>query len=127
MYIGNAITPVKTMVLSRTSLETLMLRLFRNGEQGAWIDPSDASTLFQDAAGTTPAGIGDPVRLALDKSGNDNHALAPSDAARPVLGRVPVTGKRNLIPNNRLDGAAVGVVGSGGSLPTGVVGYKCIR
>ena len=27
--------------------------LFKNGEQGAWYDPSDLSTLFQDAAGTS--------------------------------------------------------------------------
>jgi hypothetical protein len=28
--------------------------LFANGEQGVWYDPSDFSTVFQDAAGTTP-------------------------------------------------------------------------
>ena len=36
--------------------------------EGAWYDPSDLSTVFQDAAGTTPAGVGDPVGLILDKS-----------------------------------------------------------
>ena len=50
------------------SLAALIRALFRNGEAGAFLDPSDSTTLFQDAAGTTPAGIGDPVRLALDKS-----------------------------------------------------------
>lgn len=60
--------------------------LFLGGEQGAWYDPSDLSTLFQDAAGTTPVtATGQPVRLMLDKSGRGNHATAPSDAARPVL------------------------------------------
>ncbi|MCP4487837.1 MAG: hypothetical protein GY820_11045 [Gammaproteobacteria bacterium] len=50
-----------------------------------WVDPSDTSTLFQDAGGTTPvSSAGDPVGLVLDKSGNDNHLTAPSDAARPV-------------------------------------------
>ncbi|MCP3653592.1 MAG: hypothetical protein GY766_01655, partial [Herbaspirillum sp.] len=50
-----------------------------------WVDPSDTSTLFQDAAGTVPvASAGDPVGLVLDKSGNGNHLTAPSDAARPV-------------------------------------------
>lgn len=34
-----------------------------------WLDPSDLSTLFQDAAGTTPVTApGQPVGLALDKS-----------------------------------------------------------
>ena len=47
--------------------------LFRTGTpgvyyEGAWYDPSDSATVFQDAAGTTPAGVGDPVGLILDKS-----------------------------------------------------------
>lgn len=45
------------------------LSLFSLGEQGAWYDPSDLSTLFQDSAGTTPvASDSDPVGLMLDKS-----------------------------------------------------------
>ena len=51
-----------------TSLAALIRALFANDETGVWLAPSDSTTLFQDAAGTTPAGIGDPVRLALDKS-----------------------------------------------------------
>jgi hypothetical protein len=43
--------------------------LFANGEEGAWFDPSDLSTLFQDSAGTTPVTtVGQPVGLMLDKS-----------------------------------------------------------
>ena len=42
--------------------------LFAAGEQGAWYDPSDFSTLFQDAAGTTPVtAVGQYVGLMLDK------------------------------------------------------------
>ena len=60
--------------------------LFAAGEQGAWYDPSDFTTLFQNAAGTTPVtAVEQPVRLMRDKSGRGNHATAPSDAARPVL------------------------------------------
>jgi surface protein len=56
------------------------LLLFLGGEQGAWYDPSDLSTLFQDASGTTPVtAIGQPVARMLDLSGNDNHAL-PTNA-----------------------------------------------
>jgi hypothetical protein len=59
---------------------------FSRGEQGGWYDPSDLSTLFQDAAGATPVtDVGQSVRLMRDKSGRGNHATAPSDAARPVL------------------------------------------
>ena len=42
--------------------------LFANGEQGAWYDPSDLTTLFQDAAGTTPTTMETRARLMLDKS-----------------------------------------------------------
>ena len=43
--------------------------LFANGEQGAWYDPSDLSTLFLDAYGTIPVtAVGQPVGLILDKS-----------------------------------------------------------
>lgn len=42
--------------------------LFQSGEQGVWYDPSDFSTMFQDAAGTTPVtAVEQPVGLALDK------------------------------------------------------------
>lgn len=45
------------------------LSLFAGGVQGFWYDPSDFSTLFQDATGTTPVTeVGQPVGLMLDKS-----------------------------------------------------------
>jgi len=44
------------------------LSLFAAGEQGAWYDPSDLTTLFQDSAGTTPVtALEQPVGLMLDK------------------------------------------------------------
>jgi hypothetical protein len=43
--------------------------LFASGEQGALYDLYDQSTLFQDAAGTTPwTTLGQPLGLQLDKS-----------------------------------------------------------
>jgi hypothetical protein len=43
--------------------------LFSAGEQGAWYDPSDYSTLFTDSAGTTPVtAVEQFVGLMLDKS-----------------------------------------------------------
>jgi hypothetical protein len=60
--------------------------LFAAGEQGVWYDPSDMSTLFQDAAGTTPVtAVEQPVGRMLDKSGRGNHATQATSAARPVL------------------------------------------
>ena len=59
--------------------------LFAAGEQGAWYDPSDLTTMFQDRAGTMPVTAdGQTVGKILDKSGRGNHAVAPSDAARPL-------------------------------------------
>jgi hypothetical protein len=43
--------------------------LFASGEQGAWYDASDLTTLFQDAFGAVPVtAVEQPVRLMLDKS-----------------------------------------------------------
>jgi len=43
--------------------------LFANQEQGFAFDFNDLSTMYQDAAGTTPVtGVGQPVGLVLDKS-----------------------------------------------------------
>ena len=59
--------------------------LFAGGTEGAWYDPSDLSTLFQDSAGTTPVtASGQPVGLMLDKSGNGNHAIQAISAKRPI-------------------------------------------
>ena len=45
------------------------LSLFAAGENGAWFDPSDFNTLFQDSLGTTPVtSVEQNVGLALDKS-----------------------------------------------------------
>lgn len=63
-------------------------QLFAAGEQGFWYDPSDFSTMFQDAAGTTPVtAVGQPVGRILDKSGRGNHATQSTSVARPVLGQ----------------------------------------
>ncbi len=60
-------------------------RLFLGGEQGAWYDPSDLTTLFRDSGGTIPVTAdGDPVGLMLDKSGNGNHASQSVTGAKPI-------------------------------------------
>ena len=63
--------------------------LFAAGEVGAWYDPSDLTTLFQDAAGTVPVTTaGQPVARINDKSGNGFHATQATAAARPILRQV---------------------------------------
>jgi hypothetical protein len=51
-----------------------------------WLDASDAATLFQDSAGTTPAAAdSDPVGRWADKSGAGRHHTQSADAKRPAL------------------------------------------
>lgn len=55
---------------------------------GAWYDPSDLSTLFQDNAGAVPVtAAGQPVGRINDKSGSGNHLLhdAVNPNTRPTL------------------------------------------
>ncbi len=60
--------------------------LFAASEPGAWYDPSDMSTLFQDSAGTVPVtAVEQPVGRILDKSGRGNHATQATTTKRPVL------------------------------------------
>lgn len=59
--------------------------LFTGGKQGVWLDPSDLSTMFKDAAGTQPVTTdGDPVGRLDDLSGNGNHATQTVSASRPT-------------------------------------------
>lgn len=68
------------------SLTDLVRAMFAANEQGIWLDPSDFSTLFQDAAGTTPVtALGQPVGLIRDKSGRGNHASQTTAASRPTV------------------------------------------
>ena len=80
---ANQLDYVETLYTAALQVNPLIL--FSNGEQGAWYDPSDLSTLFQDSAGTTPVTAdGQPVGLALDKSGNGNHASQATATARQL-------------------------------------------
>lgn len=68
------------------ALAAAIRSLFANNEKGVWYDPSDFSTMFQDAAGTTPVtAVGQPVGRILDKSGRGNHATQATATSRPTL------------------------------------------
>lgn len=62
--------------------------LFSSGEDGAYYDLSDDDSVFQDTAGTTPAGDGDPIGLIQDQSPNGNDATqgTAADQTTRVLG-----------------------------------------
>ena len=59
--------------------------LFANGEEGAWYDPSDLASMFQNSDGTTAAVVDQPVGYIRDKSGNGNHAIQATSDKRPTL------------------------------------------
>jgi hypothetical protein len=59
--------------------------LFAASEEGAWYDPSDPSTVWQDDAGTVAGAIDSPVGRLDDKSGNGNHLTQGTAGARPIL------------------------------------------
>jgi len=51
-----------------------------------WYDPSDYSTMFQDAAGTVPVtAVEQQVGRMLDKSGQGKHATQFTATSRPIL------------------------------------------
>lgn len=80
LYLG-----ARRALLSSANIWTPRL-LFAPGDLGAWYDPSDLLTLFQDSAGTTPVtAVGQPVGKMLDKSGCGNHATQPTEINCPVL------------------------------------------
>lgn len=109
--------------------------LFAAGEQGAWYDPSDLSTMFQDSAGTTPVtAVDQPVGRINDKSGRGNHATQATATKRPML-KDDGTGKKYLLfdgVDDAMSTSTIALASSGLSGFTGVridaVGatYKCM-
>ena len=97
--------------------------LFAAGEVGVWYDPSDLTSMFQDAAGTIAAAVESPVGLILDKSGNGKHASQATAASRPTLKLID--GKYSL----RFDGiddsmSTASIDFSGGDKMTVVAGVR---
>ena len=67
-----------------------------SGAAGVFFDPNDSAAVWQDAAGTVPGVVGQPVGRLSDKSGNGNHAMQVTAGARPTL-RADPSGKRYII------------------------------
>lgn len=74
-----------TILLRQKPLPQVVRQIVQR-DNGAWFDPEDFSTMFQDAAGTTPVtALEQPVGKMLDKSGNGYHATQSITASRPTL------------------------------------------
>lgn len=81
-----------TILLRQKPLPQVVRQIVQQGN-GAWFDPEDMSTMFQDSAGTTPVtAMEQPVGKWLDKSGSGNHATQSITASRPV-----VSARKNLL------------------------------
>ena len=93
-------------------------KLFAQGQPGGWADPYDLTRMWVDDAGTTPATIaslGTGIGRVVTKGGPAITLVQANAADRPVWGRHPVIGIRNLLTNSGFDGA---VSGSPGTAPT---------
>ena len=83
-----------TILLRQKPLPQVVRQIVQQGN-GAWFDPEDMSTMFQDSAGTIPVtAMEQPVGKWLDKSGNGNHATQSITASRPTL-----SARYNLLTN----------------------------
>lgn len=70
--------------------------LFANGEAGLWL-PYRPDRLYADVANTVPAAFGGGIASFDDLSGNGVTGPQSVSTARPIMGRVPRTGQRNLL------------------------------
>lgn len=70
----------------RNILNQAIVRAIVSENNGLLFDPSDMTTMYQDAAGTIPVtAVEQPVGKILDKSGNGYHATQYITASRPTL------------------------------------------
>ena len=87
-YTGNSLTDhinETGLIYGRPWVQFLPSDLFSAGEEGAWFDPGDIATLFQDTAGTVPVTTaGQSVALMKDKSGRSHNATQATAGYRPT-------------------------------------------
>ena len=103
-----------TILLRQKPLPQVVRQIVQR-DNGCWLDASDLSTMYQDAAGTIPVtAMEQPVGLWKDKSGSGNHATQSITASRPV-----VSARNNLLLKTEdfADAAWLKVAGGTGSVP----------
>lgn len=93
--------------------------LFRGGEQGVLFTPSQGAVLFSDPEGTVTAQFGGSVALMNDASGNGVNAVQATASARPIYGRVPATGRCNLLTETETLDSGTWVVTEATTAPEG--------
>lgn len=99
---SNLWTDMSTILGYASNSQKLITKLFANGEQGFFYDPSDLSTMFQDTSGTIPVtAAGQPIGLIRDKSGRNNRARQTTSASRPIFQQKPILGD-NFVTDSTL-------------------------
>jgi len=82
-------------------------RLFAASEQGQLSEVNPAY-LFQDTAGTTPVTTpGQAAAQWMDRSGRGNHDTQATVGSRPIYGKHPANGYRNMLASSEDFSAAV--------------------
>ena len=108
--LGGFGTSEKADYLSSTFYGNPVPFLFASSQPGAWYDPSDITTLFQDNLGATPVtAAGQTVGRILDKSGRGNHATQATLAQRPTY-QIDSTGRPYLSFDGVDDGMVTGTI-----------------
>lgn len=97
------------VILRQKTLAQRIKALFARGEQGAWFDPNDMATLWQDSAGTTPVtALEQPVGLMLDKSGRGASVSQATSTKRPTYSaRVNLLLDTNTLATQNVTTAAI--------------------
>ena len=80
------LSPISLALTRPTANSFNPASLFAAGEEGAWYDPSDFSTMFQDTAGTIPVtATGQSVFRINDKSGRGHYLAQATATKQPTL------------------------------------------
>jgi len=83
-----------------------------------WLDASDASTLFRDAAATIPATEADePIGAWLDKSGNARHVTQATAGSRPTISATKQNGRNALAFNGSSQSLSIASYNAENGLP----------
>ncbi|UOK71718.1 phage head spike fiber domain-containing protein [Ancylobacter polymorphus] len=108
--------------IGKVAINPTLQDLFRYGETGAAYDAFDLSSLFQDAAGTSPATIvGQQIALVSDRI-HATHARQSSVSLRPLIGRAPKDRRNIYLGSDLLEGSSPNTV-NGATLVRDGVGF----
>lgn len=114
------------MLIGLPSAEWSPRILFAAGEQGAWYDLSDTSTVWGDIARTSPAAAGDTVAVVDDKSGRGNNMVQATVSKQPIY-QIDGTGRPYLEFDGTDDSMQTTAFAAGSNAAQSVMGINKLR